>query len=140
MAKGEFKLWYSPLPGKSNSVTEAKVVIAAIPTGSDAEIAAYLAKQNSDSEEKVKPSDIASEDIKEFKDNQLPEYQALASGQLTQDEYEKKHELKTTQTDEEKTSDENTFKGFFLLMLLSKSNLVSLVAAAGVAFKLCANA
>jgi hypothetical protein len=122
------------------SVTEAKEAVKAVPTGTDAEIRAYLAKSAGEDGEKVKPADITNDEIKDFRDNQLPEYQGLAGGQITKEEFEKKHELKTAETQEEKDSDESTFKGVFLLLLLSKSSLFSLAAAAALAFKLCTNA
>ena len=124
----------------TNSVAEAREVVKTIPTGSDAEVRAYLAKSSGEDGEKLKPSDISDGDIKFFRENQLPEYQGLASGQITKEEYEKKHELKTTQTQAEKDSEEKTVKTIFLLLLLSKANLFSLAAAAGLAFKLCTNA
>jgi len=122
------------------SVTEAKEAVKAVPTGSDAEIRAYLVKSAGEDGEKVKPADITGDDVKDFKENQLPEYQGLASGQITKEEFEKKHELKTAETQAEKDSEESTFKGVFLLLLLSKTSLFSLAAAAALAFKLCTNA
>jgi hypothetical protein len=70
----------------------------------------------------------------------LPEYQQLASGKISKTDYEKKYELRAAMTKEEKQEDEYNFKGIFLLLLLSKVNLVSLAAAAGVAFKMSSNA
>jgi hypothetical protein len=122
------------------SVTEAREAVKTVPTGSDAEIRAYLAKSAGEDGDKVKPADITDDEIKDFRENQLPEYQGLASSQITKDEFEKKHELKTAETQEEKDSDESTFKGVFLLLLLSKTSLFSLAAAAALAFKLCTNA
>jgi uncharacterized membrane protein YeaQ/YmgE (transglycosylase-associated protein family) len=122
------------------SVTAAKAAVTAIPTGTDDEIRAYLVKKSSTDGEKVQPADLSTDDLKAFRENELPEFQALASGQLTQTAFEEKHELKTTQTEAEKNSEENTFKGLFLLLLLSKFNLFSLAAAAGTAYKLCTNA
>jgi hypothetical protein len=37
-------------------------------------------------------------------------------------------------------SEEGTFKAIFMLLLLSKANLISLCLAAGLAFKMCTNA
>jgi hypothetical protein len=125
----------------ANAVAEAKEVVKAVPTGSDAEIRAYLAKVVAEEDgEKVSPASIPAEAVKEFHDNQLPEHQQLASGKISKEEYEKKHEIKTTLTKEEKQEEEYSVKGVFLLLLLSKVNLVSLAAAAGVAFKMCTNA
>jgi len=124
----------------SLSVTAAKEAVQAVATGTDAEIRAYLAKKAGDAGEQTKLTDITSEQIKDFRENQLPEFKELASGQLTQAAFEQKYELKTTQTEAEKAANENSFKSIFLVLLLSKFNLVSLAAAAGVAYKLSANA
>jgi hypothetical protein len=83
---------------------------------------------------------VPAEEVKDFHDNQLPEYQALADGKISKEDYDKKHELKTSMTKAEKDEDASTFKGFFLLLLLSKVNLFSLAAAAGLAYKLSTNA
>ncbi|HEV2694652.1 MAG TPA: hypothetical protein VG347_17285 [Verrucomicrobiae bacterium] len=122
------------------SVAEAKIAVRAVPTGSDAEIRAYLMKDAAKDGEKTSPGNISEEEVKIFREAQLPEYQSLASGQITKEQYEEKYGLKTSVTKDEEQSDENTFKGVFLLLFLSKSNLFSLAAAAGLAFKLCTNA
>lgn len=124
----------------TNSVAEAKEVVKAIPTGSEFEIRNYLAKQYSKDGEKLMPGQIPADEVKEFHDTQLPEFQGLASGSVTREQYEQQHHLKTSLTKEEKQEEENTFKGVFLLLLLSKVNLFSLAAAAGLAFKLSTNA
>ena len=123
-----------------SSVTEARVAVKAVPAGSDEEIRAYLVKNAGEDGDKVKPADITADEIKDFRENQLPEYQGLANGRITKEEFEKKHELKTTETQAEKDSEESTFKGVFLLLLLSKASLFSLAAAAALSFKLCTNA
>jgi hypothetical protein len=124
----------------SNAVDEAKAAVKAVPTGSDAEIRAYLVKQELADGEKVKPDEISADVIKDFRENQLPEYQNLAAGKTTKEEYEKKYEIKTSMTKEEKQEEENTLKGIFLLLLLSKGNIFSLIAAAGLTYKLSTNA
>ncbi|MEY4918506.1 MAG: hypothetical protein RL616_2419 [Verrucomicrobiota bacterium] len=124
----------------ANAVVEAKAAVTAVPTGSDVEIRGFLAKQAAGEGLKLAPTDFAADDVKEFHDTLLPEYQKLASGQISKADYEQQHDLKTSQTKEEKQDDENTFKGIFLLLLLSKLNLFSLAAAAGLAFKLSTNA
>jgi hypothetical protein len=121
----------------TDAVAEAKAAVQAVPTGSDVEIRAYLAKQAG---EKVTPGSVTDEAVKDFRDNQMPDYKALASGQETKEQYAEKNDLKLSMSQEEKQSDENTFKGIFLLLLLSKANLFSLAAAAGMAFKLSTNA
>jgi hypothetical protein len=124
----------------ADSVAEAKNAVQAIPTGSDAEIRAYLAKEAAKDGEKVSPGTISDEDVKSFRETQLPEYKDLASGKITKQQYDEQNGLKTAMTKEEQQSDENTFKAVFLLLLLSKANLFSLAAAAGLAFKLSTNA
>ena len=45
-------------------MVEAKEVVKVVPTGSDAEIRAYLAKQESDDDNKVTPGSISDDDVK----------------------------------------------------------------------------
>jgi len=123
-----------------NAVTEAKAVVAVVPTGADAEIRAYLVKEAAKDGEKVTPGSITDEEIKDFREQQLPEYKDLASGKITKEQYDQKNDLKTSVTKEEQQTDDNTFQAIFLLLLLSKGNLFSLAAAAGLAFKLSTNA
>jgi len=124
----------------ANAVIEAKDTVAAVPTGSEIEIRAFLSKKAAANGLKLPPADFAADDVKEFHDTLLPEYQKLASGQISKTDYEQQHDLKTSLTKDEQQSEENTFKGIFLLLLLSKANLFSLAAAAGLAFKLSTNA
>ncbi|HVU08734.1 MAG TPA: hypothetical protein VHG89_09350 [Verrucomicrobiae bacterium] len=124
----------------ANAVVEAKEAIKMIPTGSDAEIRRYLAKQSDESGVKINPADFDENDVKEFRENQLPEYRELANGQITKEQYESTHEIKTTETQADKDTKEDTFKSVFLLLLMSKTNIFSLVAAAALAFKLSTNA
>lgn len=124
----------------ATTVTEAKAAVKAVPTGSDAEIRAFLVKEAAKDGEQVAPGTVSDEEVRYFRDNQLPEYRGLASGQITKEDFEKKNEIKTSMTQAEKQDDENTFKGIFLLLLLSKANLFSLAAAAGLAFKMSTNA
>lgn len=121
-------------------VAEAKKVIAALPTGSDDEIRKYLAKEAADEDEKPDPKAITPEEIKEFRDNQLPELRDMASGKITKEEFEKKNQIDPEEQKKELAAEEGTFKAVFLLLLLSKFNLVSCVIAAGLAYKLCSNA
>lgn len=121
-------------------VAEAKKVIGAVPTGSDDEIRKYLAKEAADEDEKPDPKAITSDEIKEFRDNQLPEFRDLASGKITKEEFEKKNQIDPEEQKKELAAEEGTFKAVFLLLLLSKFNLVSCVIAAGLAYKLCSNA
>jgi hypothetical protein len=122
-------------------VTDAKKVATAIPNGSDQEIRLYLAKQAADEGEKPDPKAITDDEVKEFRETSLPETRDLASGKLTKVDYEKKHtEEMAAASKADGEPDEGTFKAFFLVLLISRLNIFSLIAAAGLAFKLCANA
>ncbi len=124
----------------TNAVVAAMAVVKVVPNGSDAEIRIYLAKLENEDGVKATPGSISGDDVKDFRENQLPEFQGLAGGQITKEQYEQKYEIKTVETQEEKDSEEGTFKAIFLLLLISKTNLFSLAAAAALAFKLCTNA
>jgi len=122
------------------AVAEAKKVVEAVPTGADPEIRAYLAKEEADPGEKPDAKAITDEQVKEFKETTLKEMQSLASGRTTKEAFEKKNQEDEAKGKAEALSDEGTFKAVFLLLLLSKLNLLSLVAGAGLAFKVCSNA
>jgi hypothetical protein len=121
-------------------VAEAKKVVAAVPNGSDQEIRIYLAKEDADAGEKPDPKSVEEEAIKDFRETTLPHMRDLASGKLTKEEFDKQHQAEEAQSKADQLSDEGTFKAVFLLLLLSKLNLFSLAAAAGLAFKVCSNA
>lgn len=122
------------------SVAEAETAVKIIRTGSDAEIRTFLAKKSAEQGEEISAATISNKEVKEFRETRLPEYQALAEGQISKEQFLEEHNLKARRTAEEMTADNNTFKGFFLLLLLGKMNLFSLVAAAGLAFKLSSDA
>jgi len=86
------------------------------------------------------PEEISAEEIKVFKELLLPRIQDLASGKITKEEFEKEEGLEPVDLAEQKKEDEETFKDAFLLFLLSKFNLFSMAGAAGLAYKVCANA
>jgi hypothetical protein len=122
------------------NVKQAKEVVIAVPDGSDVEIRNYLAKEDADEGDKPDPSSVSADDVKQFREKDLPEFQDLASGRITEAQY---NASKGINPDKEKKLDEaeeSTFKGVFLLLLISKANIISMVVAAGVAFRLSANA
>jgi len=141
--------WHEAVPtglfgsAYTNSVIEAKAIIKAVPNGSDEEIRNYLAQEQAkeDGEPGVKPNPaaITKEQIKEFRETDLPQFQDLASGKMTHEQYNIIHRIDSV-AEQSQDSEEGTFKAIFLLLLLSKYNLVSLCVAAGVAFKMCTNA
>lgn len=127
--------------GYTISVTEAREVVKAVPTGSDAEIRLYLVKQKAlDSDEQPAVNTITDREVKEFREKQLPEYQDLASGKETKELYLAKNGIDANQVKKFQDTEENTFKDVFLLLLLSKMGIISLIIAAGVAYKLSTNA
>jgi hypothetical protein len=125
----------------TNSVMVAKEVVKAVPTGSDEEIRNYLAREEaSDSDEKPNPASVTKEDIKKFREKSLPEFQDLASGKITQEQFNAKKGIDSTKLKKAEDSEENTFKGIFLFLLVSRTNIISLIVAAGLAFKMSTNA
>jgi hypothetical protein len=124
----------------ATSVTEAKRVIAAIPTGSDDEVRIYLAKESVDPGEKPDPKSVTDEEIKEFRETTLSPMRDLASGKTTKEAFDQKHAKEAAEDKADQATEEGTFKAVFLLLLLSKLNLVSLAGAAGLAYKVCSNA
>ncbi|HEX7654433.1 MAG TPA: hypothetical protein VF607_13065 [Verrucomicrobiae bacterium] len=124
----------------SHAMTEAQAAVQAVPTGSDAEIRAYLVSTAAKESEKIAPADISEDMVKDFRENSLPAFQKLAGGKISKAEYERQNDLKTSLTKEEKDESESTFKGVFLLFFLSKANLFALAAAVALAFKLSTNA
>jgi len=124
-----------------NAVADtAKEVVKAIPTGSDAEIRLYLARESADDGDVVKPASVSDDDIKEFREKELPEYQSLASGKETKEQYLAKHGVDMKKLKEAEDKVEDTFKSVFLLLLVSKVGIFSLIASAGLAYKLSTNA
>jgi hypothetical protein len=119
----------------------AKDVVKAVPTGSDEEIRNYLAREEaSDSGEKPNPSVVTKEDIKEFWEKSLPQFQDLASGKITKEQFNAKNGIDDARLKKAEDSEENTVKDIFLLLLVSRANIISLIAAAGLAFKMSTNA
>jgi hypothetical protein len=124
-------------------LAEARKVIASVPNGTDEEIRLYLAVRYSEEDEDVKINvkDIPAELVQEFRDTELPEYRELASGKLTQEQFNQKHQKEIAEDKADKESAESTFKAFFLLIFIfNKFNIVCLCLAAGAAYKITANA
>src|SRR5258706_4865265 len=121
-------------------VANAKKLVAAVPTGSDQEIRIYLASGELEPGEKPDPASITAEEITAYRETVLPEMRDIASGQLTREAFDENAKKEEALAKSEQLSDEGTFKAVFLLLLLGKFNLVSMAAAAGLAFKLCSNA
>jgi len=126
--------------GYTESVADAKQVVKAIPTGSDGEIRMYLAKQNADEGDAIKPASVTDDQIKEFREKELPDFQDLASGKQTKEQYLAKFGMDSAKMKKFEDEEEGTFKGVFLLILFSRVGIISLIAGAGLAYKLSTNA
>jgi len=122
------------------NVKQAKEVVIAVPDGSDVEIRNYLAKENADEGDKPDPGSVSADDVKQFREKDLPEFRDLASGKISEAQYDASKGIDPVQEKKLDEAEESTFKGIFLLLLISKANLISMVVAAGVAFRLSANA
>ncbi|HPC61629.1 MAG TPA: hypothetical protein PKX23_13275 [Verrucomicrobiota bacterium] len=100
-----------------------------------------LAREYAEPDEKPDPAAVTVEDIQDFRENTFGQMRDLAGGKITWEAWEQQQQAeKAKAAEEEILSDEDTFKTAFLLLLLSKLNLVSMAAAAGLAYKVCANA
>jgi len=124
--------------GYTDSVKEARQVVQAVPHGTDDEIRGYLAKQSAEDGEAVKPSAVSDDDVKEFKQKELPQYQDLASGKTTKEQYLQNLGIKTDKKTQ--SEEEDTFKGIFILLTINIRGVISMVIAAGMAYKLSTNA
>jgi hypothetical protein len=119
---------------------QAKAVVVAVSTGSDVEIRNYLAKEEADEGDKPDPGSVSADEVKQFREKDLPEFRNLASGKITEAQYDASKGIDPVKEKKLDEAEESTFKGIFLLLLISKANIFSLVVAAGVAFRLSANA
>jgi hypothetical protein len=126
--------------GYSERLTQAKEVVKAVPTGADSEIRMYLAKQAAEDGEAVKPASVSDDEIKEFKEKELPEDQDFASGKITKDQYMTQAGMDPEKTKKFMSEEGNTFKAFFILYTLNLRAIISMVVGAGLAFKLSTNA
>jgi hypothetical protein len=126
--------------GFSMIADSAKEVVKAIPTGSDEEIRNYLAKEAAGEDDKPDPKAVSDDAVKQFREKQLPEYQDLASGKETKEQYFAKHGIDPAKMKKAEDAVEDTFQGLFLLLLLSKVGIFSLIASAGLAYKMSTNA
>jgi len=93
----------------ANAIIEANAAVKGVPNGSDSEIRVYLVKQSGNAGIKLDPADISEDDVKEFRESQMPYYQELAGGHITKEEYESNHDNKTTETQADEVSEQNTF-------------------------------
>jgi len=123
-------------------VAEARKIAEAIPNGTDQEIRIYLAREQAEEGEKPDPKSIQPEEIKLFRETLLQHYRDLADGKISKEEYDKQNTLtaSTEEPQKAKEDSERAFKWIFLALTLSKFNLVCVIGAAGIAYKLTADA
>ena len=126
--------------GYSERLATAKEVVKAVPSGSDSEIRMYLARQTADAGEVVKPAAVSADEVKEFKEKELPEYQDLASGKISKDQYLARFGADPEKMKKFMSEEGNTFKAFFILYSLNLRAIISMVIGAGLAYKFSTNA
>ena len=126
----------------TQDVKEAKEVIKQVPTGSDAEIRSYLVKQAVEDGDDAATNSVTVADINDFRTNedQLPKYQALASGQMTEQQYDQKNGIDPAQEKKTESRVQLVLEGILFLYFLNKLNIVMMIAAVGLAYRITANA
>lgn len=83
---------------------------------------------------------MTDDEIKEFREKQLPGFEELASGKVTKEQYLAKFGLDPDKMKKFQNEEGDTFKGLFMLITLSRAGLISMVVGAGLAYKLSTNA
>jgi hypothetical protein len=126
--------------GYSESVKEGKKVVTAVPTGSDAEIRMYLAKEQAEPGQAPKLEQISSDEVQQFRNEELTNYQDLASGRLTKEQYWAKNNFDPNEAKKIADTEDSTVKSVFILLTVSRLGIISMIAGAGLAFRLSANA
>lgn len=126
--------------GYAESVKQAKEAVQAIPNGTDAEIRMYLAKEQAEEGQPPKPETISADEVKQFRDMEWTNYQDLASGKLTKEQFWAKNGFDPKEAKKAADTTEDTVKGLFILATFTRGGIISMIAAAGLAFKLSANA
>jgi hypothetical protein len=129
-AKVQFTKWMdeAELDGYEEHLDYSKRAVEAVPNGTDEEIRAFLAKEYSFEELKVKPEEIEAEDLQEFKE-ELPELRDMAAGKITREQYS---------ADLRQTTEEIQETGFFKIYLAFRAlglfNIVNIFLGVGAAF------
>jgi len=126
--------------GYAASVKEAKDVVKVIPNGSDGEIRMYLAKQQAEEGQAPKLESISGDEVKEFRETEFTNYVELASGKLTKEAYWAKNGFDPNQAKKIRDTEDTTLTGLAVIVAVFKAGIISMIAGAGLAFKLSANA
>jgi hypothetical protein len=121
-------------------VTDAKNVLRQIPKGTEQEVRAYLALQKFRDEngDRVTPESIPAAEVGTFRDETLPMFRRLADGTMTREEWKRSRGIKDGAINDTGNADEIEFttKGVFVILAFSKFNLVCMIAAAGLGYKM----
>lgn len=121
----------------------AKEALAAIPTGSEKEIRAFLVKQYAEEGEKVKPEAIEAEEVAAMKE-ELTELRDLVNGKITKERYAFKKEGAEGGSSEGDEDEEFQGSGAYNILLLAMSlswfNVVCMVAGVGLAYRMSTDA
>lgn len=126
--------------GYAESVKQAKEVVKALPTGSDAEIRMYIAKQQADEGQLPKPEAISSDEVKQFRNTELTNYLDLASGKLTKEAFWAANGFDPKKAEKVLDTEDKAFTGLAAIMAVFKAGIISMIVAAGLAYKLTTNA
>jgi hypothetical protein len=126
--------------GYTGSVTEAREVVKAVPTGSENEIRIYLAREAADEGEVAKPASVSADAVQEFRDKELPRYQDLASGKVTKEQYLAEMGTDPTKLKKLESEQGNTFKALFIANVLNLRSIISLALGVWLAFRFSTNA
>lgn len=122
------------------SIKDAREALAAMPNGSDSEVRNYLFKRETDEGDDVTTNSITDAQINAFRHDELPGLQDLASGRMTKEQYDAKNGIDPAQQQKDINAAGETFKGIFLLLLIRKSTIASLIGGAALAYRITANA
>ncbi|HXT42384.1 MAG TPA: hypothetical protein VN887_20415 [Candidatus Angelobacter sp.] len=112
-------------------VDYAKKAVKEVPTGSEQEIRQFLVKVSAEDGERIKPGDVAAEDVQEFHDKELPELRDLANGKTTKAQYNKN-------LGADDLEENSGIKMFLALRGLGAFTIGAMILALGTAYKMAA--
>jgi len=126
--------------GYSQSVKQAKEVVKAIPAGTDAEIRMYIAKEQTEDGQQPKLETVSTDEVQQFRVTELTNYQDLASGKLTKEQFWAKNGFDPKEAKKILDTGEKMANGWIAILAVLKAGIVSMIVGAGLAYKLSANA
>jgi pSer/pThr/pTyr-binding forkhead associated (FHA) protein len=121
-AKEYEQSWYD------EELAYAKRAVQAVPEGTEKEVRAFLAKEDSSEEYKIQPEEIDPEEVRDFQ-NTLPKYRDLAGGKITPED------LAKMESDPEVEKIVGRIdRIFFIISVLGVFNIVNIFLGVGAAF------